>query len=407
MAVLPIASAVLLIGSGPETWVSRNLLSNRVMVAVGLISYPLYLWHWPLIATAKIVDGGSIASGWMLLAVTMAFVLAWGTYRLIEVPIRYGAHKPRSAAFLIIGLAMSGVCGFAVHRGMIRPRLYTAAISLDRAQHDWEYPGDGGFKSFGGAIVIDSIQGLKEGAVALIGDSHVQQYWPRIAEISKDSMSRVPTALFFAYGSCIPLPEVERKGGNSPLTHRPFECVRFHREAMKRIMDPRIKTVAYVAYWESYLSGGAAYLESPGSSKLLTLSSPATDTAFASLADELKVLQAAGKKVYVVLSNPAGKKFDPALRLPSRLPWRGIRNPPAWVPLPDVIRRIEPVKARLERAAAIGGATIIDPVAAICTKDACPTVSSDGSPVYMDDNHLRATFVRKHAQFVDQILLHH
>jgi peptidoglycan/LPS O-acetylase OafA/YrhL len=405
MALLPVASALLLIASGPNTWISRNLLANRMMIAIGLISYPLYLWHWPLIVTAKLVNGGSLPASLMLLIVATAFVLAWGTYRLIEFPIRYGEHKARSAAVLCIALAILGVLGVLIHRGIIAPRLYAAAVALDRAQQDWEYPGDGGFKSFGGTIVVDSIPGLKAEAIALIGDSHVQQYWPRIAKVSKDSMGRVPTALFFAYGSCLPLPSVERKGGNSPLTHKPFECVRYHQQAMKIIMDRRIKSVAYVAYWENYLSAGAAFLESHGSSTLLTPHSASTDTAFALFAEELKALRAAGKSVYVILSNPAGKDFDPLSRLPSRLPWRNARPARNQVPLDEVLRRTAPVKVRLERAAAIGGASIIDPVEALCSDSACPTIASDGSPLYMDDNHLRASVVREHARFLDQIML--
>jgi hypothetical protein len=201
------------------------------------------------------------------------------------------------------------------------------------------------------------------------------------------------------------LPRVERKGGNSPLTHKPFECVRYHQEAMKIIMDRRIKSVAYVAYWENYLSGGSAFLESHGSSTLLTPRSHATDTAFALFADELKVLRAAGKTVYVILSNPAGKEFDPSLRLPSRLPWRNARPVADQVPLDEVLRRTAPVKVRLERAAAIGGASVIDPVEALCSDSGCPTIANDGSPLYMDDNHLRASFVRERARFIDQIML--
>jgi hypothetical protein len=253
--------------------------------------------------------------------------------------------------------------------------------------------------------VVDSIPGLKSEAVALIGDSHVQQYWPRVAKLSKDSTLRVPTALFFAYGSCMPLPSVERKGGNSPLTHKPFECVRYHQQAMKMIMDPRIKSVAYVAYWENYLSDGAAFLESDGSSTLLTSRSPATDIAFALFAEELRALRAAGKSVYVILSNPAGKEFDPSWRLPSRLPWRNAQSVPNEVPLAEVRRRTASVNVRLNRAAAIAGASVIDPVEELCSDSACPTIANDGSPLYMDDNHLRASIVREYARFIDQIML--
>ena len=48
-ALLPVLGAVLIILS-PNSWVNRTFLSNRQMVLIGLISYPLYLWHWPLLS---------------------------------------------------------------------------------------------------------------------------------------------------------------------------------------------------------------------------------------------------------------------------------------------------------------------------------------------------------------------
>ena len=46
-ALLPTIGAFLIISAGPEGLVNRTILSNAVMVWFGLISYPLYLWHWP------------------------------------------------------------------------------------------------------------------------------------------------------------------------------------------------------------------------------------------------------------------------------------------------------------------------------------------------------------------------
>lgn len=42
--------------AGSHAWFNRVVLSNRVLVWIGLISYPLYLWHWPLLSFAQIVE---------------------------------------------------------------------------------------------------------------------------------------------------------------------------------------------------------------------------------------------------------------------------------------------------------------------------------------------------------------
>jgi peptidoglycan/LPS O-acetylase OafA/YrhL len=49
-ALLPITGSMLLIAAGPDAVVNRTILRNPVMVWIGLISYPLYLWHWPLLS---------------------------------------------------------------------------------------------------------------------------------------------------------------------------------------------------------------------------------------------------------------------------------------------------------------------------------------------------------------------
>lgn len=55
-ALLPVLGVALLVVAGPFGFVNRYLLANRLMVGIGLISYPLYLWHWPLLSFARILE---------------------------------------------------------------------------------------------------------------------------------------------------------------------------------------------------------------------------------------------------------------------------------------------------------------------------------------------------------------
>ena len=55
-ALLPVLGAFCLIAAGTNAWFNRYVLANRAMVGIGLISYPLYLWHWPLLTFARIVE---------------------------------------------------------------------------------------------------------------------------------------------------------------------------------------------------------------------------------------------------------------------------------------------------------------------------------------------------------------
>jgi peptidoglycan/LPS O-acetylase OafA/YrhL len=116
-ALLPTLGAGCLIAAGPQAWVNRVILSNRLLVWVGLISYPLYLWHWPLLSYAQIVESGVPAREIRMAAVAGAIVLAWLTYKLVEQPIRRrGARHPAVAIALAFGVVATGAFGGWVYK---------------------------------------------------------------------------------------------------------------------------------------------------------------------------------------------------------------------------------------------------------------------------------------------------
>ncbi len=105
-ALLPTLGAALIIGA-PNSAVNRVLLSNRAMVLIGLISYPLYLWHWPLLSYLAIIRNGVPNALEIWAAVLVALVLAWLTFRFVEIPLRRrrNAVPALSSALLVIGIA--------------------------------------------------------------------------------------------------------------------------------------------------------------------------------------------------------------------------------------------------------------------------------------------------------------
>lgn len=115
-ALLPVGGAALLIAAGPDAVINRHLLSLRLVVGVGLISYPLYLWHWPLLSMLRLVEGETptVAARWM--AVVASFVLAWLTYVAIERPIRFGGRRRAIVPVLCVLLAALGVIGLLTLR---------------------------------------------------------------------------------------------------------------------------------------------------------------------------------------------------------------------------------------------------------------------------------------------------
>lgn len=120
-AVLPTAGAVLIISAGSQAWLNRTVLSSRVLVWFGLISYPLYLWHWPLLSFARIVESETPAGEIRTAAVLISIVLAWLTYKLIEKPIRFGYHSKTKTITLLILMIVVGCVGYNCykHDGLI------------------------------------------------------------------------------------------------------------------------------------------------------------------------------------------------------------------------------------------------------------------------------------------------
>lgn len=187
-AAAPVGGAVLLIIAGPTAWPNRVLLSLRYVVWLGLISYPLYLWHWPLLVFAHIEHAATaeripVRFGIIFLSVA----LAWLTYIAVEQPIRSLRATVRLMGILCGAITAVAVLGLLVfyHDGVpsrlpeiIRP-LGATIYKVEDVMRDWRYKTcfiyperDGG--SFGEGCVVRRAAPL----IYLWGDSHAAALYP-------------------------------------------------------------------------------------------------------------------------------------------------------------------------------------------------------------------------------------
>lgn len=109
-ALSPTLGAFFVISAGPDAWFNKQVLSSRLLVWIGLISYPLYLWHWPLLAFARIVEIQP-SPALRLTVVSLSFLLAWLTFLLVERRIRWSKH-PQTATLLAIALFLVLLVGY-------------------------------------------------------------------------------------------------------------------------------------------------------------------------------------------------------------------------------------------------------------------------------------------------------
>ncbi|NBS95101.1 MAG: acyltransferase [Betaproteobacteria bacterium] len=115
-ALIPVLASVLLIGAGPRAWVNHHVLSRPILTQLGLISYPLYLWHWPIFSLARVVNGESVPMGGRVILILISVGLAWLTYRLVETPVRFQIRHPRKTWILSLLMLLVGVLGYVTSK---------------------------------------------------------------------------------------------------------------------------------------------------------------------------------------------------------------------------------------------------------------------------------------------------
>ena len=92
VALLPTLGAACCIAAGPSPWLNRNILGNRAFVWIGLISYPLYLWHWPALYiyekyATPLISSYDVFRLAKLAALLICVVVSWLTFVLVERPV--------------------------------------------------------------------------------------------------------------------------------------------------------------------------------------------------------------------------------------------------------------------------------------------------------------------------------
>ncbi len=377
--LLPTFGAALLISAGANPWVNSRLLAAKPMVWIGRISYPLYLWHWPILVFAKIVKGKVLTPTDRMGAVAAAFVLAYLTYRFIELKLRHSDDK-RTPFALSGALAFLGCIGLLTLPGTITSRLRGDNITqVLAAAYDWEFPPTAAELHSAGALRYAAIANRAERNTLFLGDSNMEQYGPRIDRVIKEHPGRSNGAILIGnQRTCSVLKELF-----SPA-HACDDALNAVREL---VASPSTRDVVIVASWLNF----------------------ATDLKDASARQSMAAFIrsfSTRKKVFIVLNIPTGNELAPtSMFVGSRLghlqlkPLESVRFDRKAFDL-----RMQPVRAELAQIASDGGAVLIDPVEHLCGPDSCPVFGADGSPLYLDGGHITRTYSKRAAQYIDPTL---
>ncbi len=215
-ALMPTIGAALIIFAGRDGWLNKYILSNRYLIFIGLISFPLYLWHWPILSFGNILFGEAPPGYVRLLAVLASALLAWGTYRLIEQPIRNGVLEYRKTVVLLILMVGVGGIGYFIHESNGFRQRYPVQ-SNDYENRVWSLKGDGIIDC---TYLVEATASsfcamTKDPRVAIIGDSHAGHLFYGFSRSSNEEFNK---AIVIGAGSCQPALDFEaRKGCNSQL----------------------------------------------------------------------------------------------------------------------------------------------------------------------------------------------
>lgn len=180
-ALLPVSGACLLIASGPETFINRYLLSTKPVVWIGLISYPLYLWHWPLISFTHIMSIGDSQPEHLVASLAASFILAALTFHLIERPSRKIPSRIQVPAIVFFAFIVLVFCAAAYSGALtkIRERYFPG----DSKSFTWEPRNSSTCASQVGIEGLDfCVKTSGNPTFALVGDSFANHHYYGLAD---------------------------------------------------------------------------------------------------------------------------------------------------------------------------------------------------------------------------------
>lgn len=398
-ALMPTAGAFLVIAGNPASAASRYLLSNRIMIWFGKISFPLYLWHWVLLSFLYIIVPEAFGRNARFLAILVSIALSWLTFKYVETPFR--ANSSTRLKVTVLAAAMTLLLGFGlssyVADGFPDRSFARHFKSVENAMTDWQFPRGLIERSVDGQDFLAVSDAPP--AILFIGDSHIDQYAPRIQALYQQG--RIADTAFVTFNGCPPIPGVFED--KHPTCNSFIAKINATLKAL-----PSIRTVVIGGCWNCYFGletrsvpdvNNFNYVYRSADREAYFRKGDGAALAMESLGGYLGELSKR-YTVYLLLDNQMADENDPRQVLRNRL---NLYRNETTLSLLALNPEQKALNAAMRALAERAGARAIDPLASLCPGDMCPIFSAPGVPIFKDSHHLRSGYVADHATFIDQI----
>jgi peptidoglycan/LPS O-acetylase OafA/YrhL len=384
-ALLPVSAAALMLAAPEHAFWNRRVLSHPILRWIGLISYPLYLWHWPLLSFAHVLSGDEPTLLVRTLSVLLSVLLAALTYRWIERPVRHATGQATWLARPTVWLSLLMIVWacFAGYQTLANTRWTqsshppdTSAFETSKACQDKLGIKDSGFCVMHAPELTEKI--------FLLGDSHADNLYQGLAEPLRQ---RGINLIKVGGGNCTPLLGIDTVTATALKG-----CDEFITPVLQMaVQDTSVRTVILSSYSISVVTGGFHYRSGK---ELRLLDKESVDAQADSLAIYLRgldrtlsTLEAAGKRVVLVLDTPE-LDFHPRQCEPRRLSLSERQN--CFVSREKVRARLGELQGRIQQLASKRQhVRIVNPQNVLCDDTRCDARRNDHY-LYQDRDHLSA-----------------
>lgn len=257
-ALLPCggSAAIIFAGRIRRTRVTR-LLSSAPLVFIGLISYSLYLWHWPILVYFRYATVSELGYGLAILALTIAFGCAAFSYKYIETPFRRGWIQPRKAILsLSVAILVAAGCGALINAKDGYPSRISDVVLNVEVKGFETIPSKSQPLRITDKLSVSVLSTDSPPDLILWGDSHAGVISPLLEELAIKHRKNL-----MVYG-CIPVLDVYEPQKDKQLESS--TCYQSNRDLIDFIREKKVRTVVLASFWSNFTEDGEVSMEGAG-----------------------------------------------------------------------------------------------------------------------------------------------